>query len=127
MDTLRPQQRFGRYVIEDVLGTGGMGQVYKAHDDELLRLVALKVLRADPDRSDEDAGRAKERLFREARAAAALPTLTHEGQIVGTPLYFQAPRIRTASVSERFARAHAVLPRRPPWRDRSRGAPTLHA
>jgi serine/threonine-protein kinase len=44
---LPPGARFGRYVVLDWLGAGGMGVVYSAYDSDLNRKVALKVLRHD--------------------------------------------------------------------------------
>jgi WD40 repeat protein len=45
--------RLGAYVIRQPLGAGGMGEVYRAHDDRLARDVAIKVLpehlASDPD------------------------------------------------------------------------------
>lgn len=57
----------GRYLILDRLGEGGMGVVYAAHDPELDRKVALKLLR--PDRAAKEAAL---RLQREAQAIARL-------------------------------------------------------
>ena len=60
--------RLGPYEIISPLGRGGMGEVYRARDSRLNRVVALKVLRdtaaLDPERRD--------RFEREARAVAAL-------------------------------------------------------
>jgi TolB-like protein/tRNA A-37 threonylcarbamoyl transferase component Bud32 len=60
--------RLAHYRIIEKLGAGGMGEVYRAHDEQLDREVAIKVLPAD---SFADA-MARARLLREARAAAAL-------------------------------------------------------
>ncbi len=59
--------RFGRYEIVDLIGRGGMGEVWKGHDAELDRPVALKFLF-----SVVDSSRLAERLTHEARAASAL-------------------------------------------------------
>jgi predicted Ser/Thr protein kinase len=58
----------GKYRLERELGAGGMGTVWLAHDTELDRKVALKVLR--PALAGDDTAQA--RLLREARAMAKL-------------------------------------------------------
>ncbi|GLH66137.1 protein kinase domain-containing protein [Geothrix edaphica] len=58
----------GRFRVEALLGTGGMGEVYQAWDPTLERSVALKVLRAGADRE----ATAPERFRREALALAQL-------------------------------------------------------
>src|SRR6266851_7420637 len=67
MPILVPGARLGPYEILALIGSGGMGEVYKARDTRLDRDVAIKVLpalTADTDRLH--------RFAREARAAAAL-------------------------------------------------------
>src|SRR5262245_52162765 len=60
--------RLGPYELQDQLGAGGMGEVYRARDTRLNRIVAIKVLREDF-ASDSDR---RARFEREARAVAAL-------------------------------------------------------
>jgi serine/threonine protein kinase len=65
---LSPGTRLGPYEILGPLGSGGMGEVYRARDTRLDRTVAIKILpaefSADPQR--------RERLAREARAISSL-------------------------------------------------------
>jgi serine/threonine-protein kinase len=60
--------RFGPYVIDSPIGAGGMGEVYRAHDTQLRRDVAIKIL---PAAFTTDPGRLA-RFQREARMLAAL-------------------------------------------------------
>src|SRR6201996_677775 len=59
---------FGRYVLQSLIGEGGMGKVYKAHDTLIDRDVAIKVLLSEL--SNEPGYR--ERFRREAHTAARL-------------------------------------------------------
>ncbi|HVF90754.1 MAG TPA: UvrD-helicase domain-containing protein [Blastocatellia bacterium] len=60
--------KIGHYRIISPLGAGGMGAVYKAHDEKLDRIVAVKVIQPDMV-AHEDRRR---RFLQEARAASAL-------------------------------------------------------
>jgi serine/threonine protein kinase len=60
--------RLGRYDIERVIGSGGMGVVLKAHDGELNRPIAIKLLAPHL----AHVGAARGRFAREGRAAAAV-------------------------------------------------------
>ncbi|MEM6991946.1 MAG: protein kinase [Myxococcota bacterium] len=60
----------GRYVVLDLLGAGGLGQVYTAYDPELDRKVAVKLLR--PTAAGPVDAEAQRWLMREAQAMAQL-------------------------------------------------------
>ena len=65
---MSPGTRLGPYEVTALIGAGGMGEVYRARDTRLDRIVAIKVLlqhaAADPD--------LKQRFEREAKTLAAL-------------------------------------------------------
>src|SRR5512134_1154956 len=65
---LAASSRLGPYEVLEPLGAGGMGEVYRARDTRLDRLVAIKVLPQALSASSQ----ALTRFQREARAASAL-------------------------------------------------------
>src|SRR5512145_760354 len=112
MHTVSIGGRLGSYEIVAPLGSGGMGEVYRARDARLRRDVALKVLSAsratDPD--------AQARFEREARAVAALshPNIlaiydfgSHEGVVYAVMELVEGETLRSrldgGSLSQRKA------------------------
>ena len=73
----------GRFRVDALLGSGGMGEVYKAFDPTLQRTIAVKTVRPDIDKPEY-----LERLYREAQACARLKhpnvvTVDQAGEIGG--------------------------------------------
>jgi eukaryotic-like serine/threonine-protein kinase len=66
---LATQSRLGPYQVVSLLGSGSMGEVYRARDERLQRDVAIKIV--DLRKSDEDDDRMR-RFEQEARAASGL-------------------------------------------------------
>ena len=73
--TLTSGAKLGPYEIQSKLGAGGMGEVYRARDTRLERVVAIKVLAAHLSSSAE----LKQRMEREAKAISSLnhPNICH--------------------------------------------------
>jgi serine/threonine protein kinase len=66
--SITPGTRLGPYEVQSAIGAGGMGEVYRARDTRLDRLVALKVLRSEIARD----AFWRERFEGEARAISCL-------------------------------------------------------
>jgi Tfp pilus assembly protein PilF len=83
MDSAPQDARLSNYRLERLLGAGGMGSVYLAHDLVLDRAVAIKFI--VPERAADDS--ARRRLIREARAAAALehPNICSVHEVIVDP------------------------------------------
>ena len=104
----------GRYRLDELVGTGGFGQVWKGFDPELQRTVAIKVPRPDriasPDQSDK--------FLEEARKVAQLK---HPGIVPvydvgrdGDWLFIVSDFIDGGNLADRIAQA------RPDWRESAR-------
>jgi len=79
---LKGRELAGRYRIEEVIGRGGMGAVYRATDARLGRDVAVKVITASAGNDPEVRERLRARFRHEAASAARLP---HHPNVV--PVY----------------------------------------
>ncbi len=101
-----PNERggLGTYRILDVLGAGGMGVVFLAHDPQLKRTVALKAML--PGLASTPSNR--ERFLREAQAAAAIEhdhvvTILHVGEDGGVP-FLVMPLLKGENLDTRLQR-----------------------
>src|SRR5262249_44632359 len=106
---LPPGTLFNRYEVFSVLGVGGMGEVYLAHDTRLGRKVAFKTL---PAQFTADAERVR-RFEQEARAASALnhPNIVtiHDIGAVGGVHFMAHEYVEGESLRARLQRGKPAL------------------
>src|SRR4030095_5932672 len=108
---IAPGTRLGPYELLDAIGAGGMGEVYKARDTRLDRLVAIKVVPADLASDPEF----RQRFDREAKAISQLNhphicTLHDVGEDQGIA-YLVLEYLEGETLAQRLARAnHSALP-----------------
>ena len=105
----RPSTRFGPYELQELIGMGGMGEVYRAYDTVRERMVALKILRADvaSDPSYRDRFRRESRIAARLQEPHVIPV--HDfGEIDGV-LYIDMRLVEGGSVKDEL-RVKGVLP-----------------
>jgi tetratricopeptide (TPR) repeat protein len=108
--TLQSGSRLGTYEIADLLGVGGMGEVYRATDRKLGRAVAIKVL---PEEFAKDPGRVG-RFEREARMLAAVnhPTIAaiYGAEEDGDTRYIVMELVEGETLAQRLSTGPLAIP-----------------
>jgi len=107
--TFKPGTNLGRYELQALLGAGGMGEVYRARDTRLNRVVAVKVLL--PQLASD--ARLRERFEREARAVAALshPHICAVYDVGDTPsTSYLVMELLDGETLDRFLETHVLEP-----------------
>lgn len=112
-DSSRPPLTLGRYRLDQLIGKGGFGQVWKGYDPDLQRIVAIKVPR--PDRLSQKQARA---FLEEARKVAQLrhPGIVpvHDVGYEGRYCYIVSDCVEGGSLAERLRSGRAN------WREATR-------
>ncbi len=103
----------GRYLIEQVLGEGGMGVVYRARHKVIDKRFAIKILRGDMAQDREMV----ERFLNEARAASSIGNahivdISDFGQLPDGSTYFVMEFLDGTSLGELMAQYRCIQPNR---------------
>jgi serine/threonine protein kinase len=104
-----PGMKIGRYVLEALLGAGGMGEVYRARDPRLGRHIAVKVLNEETSSMADS----RTRFEREARAAGALnhPNIlaVHDFGLDNGRFYIASELVEGESLRDRILRGQIPI------------------
>ena len=123
-DELAPGTLLGRYVIARPIGAGGMGVVYAAHDPELDRTVAVKLLRGDGDPDQ------RERLRREAQAMAKLAhphvIAVHDAGAIGDRMFIAMELVEGETLAQWLRQPRTVDDILEAYRAAGRGLAAAH-
>src|SRR5688500_20011698 len=105
---LSPGTKLGPYAVVSALGSGGMGEVYRAEDTRLHRVVAVKTLSEKLESSPQ----AIERFEREARAAAALnhPNICTIYDVGTDPPFIAMELLEGETLQQRLQRGPMEVP-----------------
>lgn len=104
--TLEIGEQVGRYRLISLLGEGGMGKVYRATDDQLMRDVALKVMSGELKRESQ------QRFLIEARSLArvAHPNVVTIYEIGESPVSFLAMELVEGRELQDYSGGEALTP-----------------
>ncbi len=120
---LAPGAQFGPYQILTPIGAGGMGEVYRARDTRLDRVVAIKIL--PPSLAQDEAARA--RFEREAKAVAALSDphilAIYDVDVQGATAYVVMELLEGETLRDRDHAGAAAAEQSRPDRARDRAGP----
>jgi serine/threonine-protein kinase len=106
-------EKLGRYEIGEELGRGAMGRVFLAHDPEIDRKVAIKVIQFFAALPEQERDESRQRFLREARSAGRLlhpgiVTLFDVGEADGA-LYLAMEYVEGTTV-DHYCKAGSLLP-----------------
>ncbi len=99
----------GRYVIDRILGAGGMGVVYRAEDEHLKLAVALKVLRAERRLSEESIERFRQEIRLARKVTHPNVLRLHDIGRDGDVVFLTMDLVEGMSLRERLAQGPVPL------------------
>ncbi|MDT5350025.1 MAG: hypothetical protein QOH91_3312 [Mycobacterium sp.] len=103
---------FGRYRLIELIGEGGMGRVYKAHDPKMRRDVAIKMLKPEFAAKHGYEERFRREAYTAARLAEPHVIPIYEADDIDGQLYLVMPWIKGTDVGSLLARDGPMTPSR---------------